>query len=72
MWRSGLYGEGEIIMSKSILLIDTPEKCEDCILLYHCHKYDDVITIDSKPDWCPLKPMPNKMEISYGSDEQDW
>lgn len=59
-------------MSKSILLMNTPNKCEECQLLYHCHKYEDHINMSTKPEWCPLKPLPKKIKVSYGSDEQDW
>lgn len=70
-------------MSKSVLVIDTPETCVDCIF---CQEYgigskkyaycyvtngdseNDMKLIDciygycqSKPDWCPLKPLPEKM-----------
>lgn len=70
-------------MSKSVLVIDTPDKCIDCIF---CQEYrtksreyaccyvtngdseNDMKLIDciygyrqSKPDWCPLKPLPEKM-----------
>lgn len=48
-------------MNKSILLLDTPNTCEDCDLLWHCHKYDDGLVINIKPDWCPLKPVPEKI-----------
>lgn len=71
-------------MSKSVLVIDTPENCIDCIF---CQEYgigsrkyaccyvtngdseNDMKLIDciygyrqSKPDWCPLKPLPEKRE----------
>lgn len=69
-------------MSKSVLVIDTPETCIDCIF---CQEYrtknkeyaycyvtngdseNDMKPIDciygyrqSKPDWCPLKPLPEE------------
>lgn len=69
-------------MSKSLLVIDTPEICVDCIF---CQEYrtksreyaycyvtngdseNDMKLINciygyrqSKPDWCPLKPLPEK------------
>lgn len=70
-------------MSKSILVIDTPENCSDC---QFCYELDEGIEaccsisdndkdaslmkkIDceygycqSKPDWCPLKQLPEKKE----------
>lgn len=72
-------------MSKSVLVIDTPENCYDCPFgtdycsdLEHdglCEladrlDYDLVLTTEeyydyeskSRPDWCPLKPLPEKKE----------
>lgn len=70
-------------MSKSVLVIDTPENCSDCQFCYEldegveacCSISDDdkdasrVKKIDceygycqGKPDWCPLKPLPEKKE----------
>ena len=68
-------------MSKSVLLIDTPENCLDCQFCYEldegveacCSISDDdkdtslmkKINYEygycqGKPDWCPLKELPNK------------
>ena len=70
-------------MSKSVLVIDTPENCCDCQFCYEldegvkacCSISDDdkgksfMKKIDceygycqGKPDWCPLKPLPEKKE----------
>ena len=70
-------------MSKSVLVIDTPENCIDCRFCYEldegveacCSISDDdkdtslMKKIDceygycqGKPDWCPLKPLPEKKE----------
>lgn len=70
-------------MSKSVLVIDTPENCLDCQLCYeldegveaYCSISDDdkdaniMKKIDceygycqGKPDWCPLKPLPEKFD----------
>ena len=69
-------------MSKSVLVIDTPENCLDCQFCYEldegveacCSISDDdkdaslMKKIDceygycqGKPDWCPLKPLPEKI-----------
>ena len=57
-------------MSKSILVIDTPENCMEChllTLLMNCGKptcmgtRNHVHSKYEKPDWCPLKPAPKKM-----------
>lgn len=71
-------------MSKSVLVIDTPESCLDCQFCYEldegveacCSISDDdkdtslMKKIDceygycqSKPDWCPLRPLPEHKEI---------
>lgn len=72
-------------MSKSVLVIDTPENCLDCQFCYEldegveacCSISDDdedasiMKKIDyehgycqGKPDWCPLKPLPEKMKAT--------
>lgn len=55
-------------MSKSVLVIDTPESCRSCYLrgftlnLQYCRgKLKDIKDVSTKPDWCPLKPLPEKM-----------
>lgn len=52
-------------MSKSVLVIDTPENCRSCYLqgfmlnLQYCRgKLKDIKDTSVKPDWCPLKPCP--------------
>ena len=61
-------------MSKSILLIDTPENCRDCpcgkeIYNHYCVRYECSVISQNitkeeykkeKPDWCPLKEIPKK------------
>lgn len=56
-------------MSKSVLVIDTPENCKICN--YHKREYVHYCLIENatiddaskKPDWCPLKPLPEKSTI---------
>lgn len=55
-------------MSKSVLVIDTPESCRSCYLrgftldLQYCKVERKRIKDTSiKPDWCPLKPLPEKI-----------
>ena len=52
---------------KAILVMDMPSKCEECNFQQYgiCHAEIKCITgtpkeLKSKPDWCPLKPMPSK------------
>nr|UVX62829.1 MAG: hypothetical protein [Bacteriophage sp.] len=72
-------------MSKSALVIDTPENCYDCPFgisycgeleyeglceLADCLSCDEILMTEeyydceskSRPDWCPLKPLPEKKE----------
>lgn len=55
-------------MSKSILVIDTPEKCDGCVLhgiiigKQICNaEIRRVKDENSKPDWCPLIALPKKI-----------
>lgn len=55
-------------MSKSVLVMETPESCRSCYLrgftlaLQYCKVESKHINDTSvKPDWCPLKPLPEKM-----------
>lgn len=61
-------------MSKSMLVIDTPERCIDCeIGQNHSNILETCVScpvagkwaidkeVESIPDWCPLKPLPEKM-----------
>lgn len=52
-------------MSKSVLAIDTPKKCNSCIYagtFYDFCKinYRYIEDLSTKPDWCPLKSLPEK------------
>lgn len=66
-------------MSKSILVIDTPECCCQCRFSgadgdYCCLKEDMVSDsnmiseeeyLNKKPDWCPLRDLPEKKKVRY-------
>lgn len=77
-------------MSKSVLVMDTPETCLDCMFCFernegveaHCSvvsgdEYSGFFrTIDcedgycqGKPDWCPLKEVPEEEYNKYCFDE---
>lgn len=81
-------------MSKSVLVIDTPENCYDCPFgtaycgeleyvgyceLAGCLDYDVILMTEehydceskSRPDWCPLKPLPEKMTGVASTDHWD-
>lgn len=53
-------------MSKSVLVIDTPKYCALCVLcsgvLHPFCRVDnrDITDLSIRPDWCPLKPLPEK------------
>ena len=54
-------------MSKSVLVIDTPEDCYLCYLrivsrdLHFCKaKLRRIKDVCTKPEWCPLKSLPEK------------
>ena len=62
-------------MSKSILVMDTPKSCEECDIRTtddyadwcphkkaKTHIYD-YIQNNTKPDWCPLKPVPDRINL---------
>lgn len=65
-------------MSKSILVIDTPENCYDCGIRkgYSCGGVSVICGIGKtlptnlrKPDWCPLRDLPEKKsENKYHND----
>lgn len=52
-------------MSKSVLVIETPENCGKCKFIseFWCRAMNGrrVPNNDVIPDWCPLKPLPEKM-----------
>lgn len=54
-------------MSKSVLVINTPKYCALCVLrsgVSHpfCRVNNrDITDLSIRPDWCPLKPLPEKI-----------
>lgn len=62
-------------MSKSILVIDTPDSCSKCKIRFDDEysnwcPYDNpepngvwqYVENGTKPNWCPLKPLPDKRD----------
>lgn len=58
-------------MAKGIIVVDIPETCGDSACCQYDGQYDrycgvngeDLMNIDwngEKPDWCPIKPMPER------------
>lgn len=67
-------------MSKSVLVMETPENCKSCIHVgtfrYFCRiNCRDITNPNVKPDWCPLRPLPEKFkwkkEMTYWSGTRD-
>lgn len=69
-------------MSKAILVFDMPDKCMECPCC-NCNEYDTYCGMTDmqlkydfeqhayvKPDWCPLKPVPEK-QIYYTLNDYD-
>lgn len=74
-------------MSKSILVIDTPEGCESCLYCrgqysYHCKLMQFLdkegfgfcyvthqVFRGGKPDWCPLRDLPEKEDCKNYLDD---
>lgn len=53
-------------MNKSVLVINTPKYCALCVLRSGAHhpfcrvNNRDITDLSIRPDWCPLKPLPEK------------
>ena len=66
-------------MSKSVLVIDTPENCYGCpfgteycgndVILMTEEHYD--CESKSRPDWCPLMDLPEKDNGDYPANTSD-
>lgn len=57
-------------MAKGIIVVDVPEKCSDCVFSNPDGDYCpfrgaiSYVEYDSrKPDCCPIRPLPEKMEV---------
>lgn len=57
-------------MSKAVLVMDMPERCEWCIFhdsehnCVYCNK--GIPFADVKPDWCPLRELPERHSGDFG------
>lgn len=63
-------------MSKSVLVINTPEKCDSCMYIGTFHSFckincRDIEDLSSKPDWCPLMDLPKKDNGDYPANTSD-
>lgn len=65
-------------MNKGIIIVDVPERCDDCLIRHAGMAWCQVaqrstsytktgkqIDERKRPEWCPIQPMPEKMKI-YG------
>lgn len=56
-------------MSKSVLVMDTPENCGKCKFIsgFWCRAMNGrrVPNNDVIPNWCPLNPLPEEKEEEY-------
>lgn len=77
-------------MNKAILVMDMPDRCWKCSACaswqnsafssreYWCCAKDRDVDPDSKPDWCPLREVPKKLEgndsiyYQWGDYEDGW
>lgn len=57
-------------MSKAVLVMDMPEDCNDCYAMYvslserFCRATEENLSAKAeRPDWCPLRELPEKMEV---------
>lgn len=62
-------------MPKAVLVMDMPESCPDCRFFEsdwrECYaiskRYNrDIMTEEAKPNWCPLRELPEKMITGAG------
>lgn len=56
-------------MAKGIIVVDVPEKCSDCVFSNPDGDYCpfrgaiSYVEYDSrKPDWCPIRPLPERKD----------
>lgn len=69
-------------MSKAVLVIDMPKNCSECKIRFDDEysnwcPYDNpepngvwkYVEKGTKPDWCPLKPLPEKYDIKAEKDK---
>lgn len=64
-------------MSKGIIVVDIPVDCKDCpvrSLADDCIVGRNVLEYrhnKSKPDWCPIKPLPEKKHLTGDVSNQE-
>ncbi len=65
-------------MSKCVLVMDMPSGCIKCpfydyvpSLCFLTNKFQNNISDDFKPDWCPLCELPEKMQVCSKYPQED-
>ena len=70
-------------MSKAVLILDMPKNCRECNLYYRdidgipeefcmAAREEIVVIPYGKPDWCPLKKLPDEKSGADLYDEEEW
>ncbi len=61
--------------NKSVLVIDTPNNCRECHFGKHDYPYpycritiNCMDSLNGKPEWCPLSPIPEKVKLKQYTD----
>lgn len=63
-------------MAKGYIIVDIPERCSNCVAsdtyvtLCRCTR-KKITKPFSKPDWCPIRPQPERWERSKIMDEYE-
>lgn len=65
---------------KALLVLDMPNSCDDCELNryyndihIHCdHPCNTAICGEIVPEWCPLKPLPQRYDEDAMREQKGW
>ena len=73
-------------MSKAVLVIDMPSNCKDCNMsvlgiephtgqmCFRCVHHPTIMVLPKetkRPDWCPLRELPEKMQVCGKYPQED-
>lgn len=66
-------------MSKGIVLVDIPDKCDGCEMcgtligkVICVSMIKRIHDINARPEWCPIKPVPDKLESDSRNAHEDF
>lgn len=51
-------------MNKSVLIIDTPNKCLECSVINYCLNKDREYDLSIRQEWCPLLSLPERKNLA--------